>query len=75
MTKGTPEFDPQRYELQEDPRKTRLINWLDSLAACEIPDLTFEQLYILARARSLFQAFKTVWFRKNIMLLPVGNAG
>ena len=47
MTKGTPEFDPQRYELQEDPRKTRLINWLDSLAACEIPDLTFEQLYIL----------------------------
>jgi len=47
MAKGTPEFDPRRYEFREDPRKVRLIDWLDSLAAWEIPDLTFEQLDIL----------------------------
>ncbi len=53
MSKPLPPYDPlkskilRRYELQEDPRKTRLIDWLDSLAAWEIPDLTFEQLDIL----------------------------
>ena len=47
MTEGTPDFDLRRYEFAEDPRKIRLENWLNSLEAWELPDLTSEQSYIL----------------------------
>ena len=47
MTKGTPDFDPRRYELREDPPETLLIAWLDSLPCWDLPGLTLEQEYML----------------------------
>ncbi|MDP7138011.1 MAG: hypothetical protein QF560_06495 [SAR324 cluster bacterium] len=52
MTKGTPKFDPRRYELREDPRETLLIAWLDSLPCWDLPGLTLEQEYMLITVES-----------------------
>jgi|ETNmetMinimDraft_16_1059900.scaffolds.fasta_scaffold500406_2 hypothetical protein len=51
MTKGTPDFDPRRYEFREDPRKSSLIEYLDSVDCWDhdevVKNLPREQRYYL----------------------------
>lgn len=47
MTEGTPNYNPDRYEWREDPRKISLIAKLDQIPCWKLKDLTQEEHYIL----------------------------
>ena len=51
MAKGTPDFDPRRYEFREDLRKLSLIKYLDSVDCWDLDEvvenLPLEQRYYL----------------------------
>ena len=51
MTEGTPDFNPQQFELRDDPQKLTLIEYLDSVDVWDLDDvmenLSQEQRYYL----------------------------
>ena len=56
MTKGKPEFDPNRLELVDDPEIIKLEKWLNTLDAWELDDAsTDDVLEVLQRSKILVE--------------------
>ena len=56
MTKGKPEFDPNRFELVDDPEIIKLEKWLNTPDAWELDDAsTDDVLEVLQRSKILVE--------------------
>ena len=56
MTKGKPEFAPNRFELVDDPEIIKLEKWLNTLDAWELDDAsTDDVLEVLQRSKILVE--------------------